>query len=119
MYDRADAAGARAVNNRANRGWMVVNRCLVQRPQVRSKVDAGAPVFQPNVIAILDQCINHGLVDRRTKNVGSDARAVRKHDRALRGRSRAFNVNEVALEAVPGDEGNDGIMPTGYFGGTG
>ena len=85
---------------------MVEQRRLVERPRILRKIDAGAPVFQPDVIPVFNKAINNAPLDRRLKDVGSNTRSVHQQHRSLGRLVLASNMNKIATEAVAGSEGH-------------
>ena len=107
------------LNDGAHRCRMVANGSLIQRPLIRRKIDAGAPVLQPDIEAVLDQYIDNRFLDRGAENVGADSRAMRKEHRPFDRWSGALHMDKVAREAIPSSEGNDRVTPACYVSGMG
>ena len=111
MNHGLDAARCRFAKDGLDRLRMVVEGGLVEGPRVRRQVDAGPPVLEPDVVTVLDQKIDERRFDRRAEDVGSDSGAVNEHHRSPPGMFLPADVNQIAGEAVPGDERDDPLRP--------
>src|SRR5262249_61625653 len=67
---------ARPLENRPDRLRMVVERRLVQGPMVGREIDASAPIFEPDVVSVLNEKIDQRRLDGRAEDVGPHARAM-------------------------------------------
>ena len=84
--------------------------CLIEGPFIWRQVDAGSPVFQPDVVTLIYQFINDGGFYWSAKEIGAHSGAMDQDDRAARRRLITLHVNQVALEAVTGGEGNSRFL---------
>ena len=101
MNHRLHFAGPRVAKDRLHGDRMVVDRRLVERPGIGRQVDAGAPIFQPDVVALVYQEVHQrGAHAVRAKDVRPHAGAMHQQDGSFRGRPFTTHIDEIALEAV-------------------
>jgi len=85
---------------------MVEDCRLVQGPTVGRQINAGAPILQPDVVALLGEEIDQRDLDARPEDVGAHPGTVDEQNRPLGGRTLALDVDQVAPEPVPGCKGH-------------
>ena len=107
MNDRFDFRAARLFDYGFDCLRMIVNCRLIQSPRVRFEIDTRAPIFQPNIVALLDKVIDDRRFHRRPKDIRANSGAVYKQDRMSARRIRAADVNEIAFKTVTGSEWNN------------
>jgi hypothetical protein len=115
--ERRDALGPRLLQHGLDGGGMVVDGGLVQVPAVGRMHDAGPPVLQPDVVAVLDEAVHDVGRHRGPEDVGADAGAVDEQDGPMRRAALAPDVDQVAREAVAGGKG-DGALADRAHGAT-
>src|SRR5205814_2072050 len=86
---------------------VVVDSRLVEIPMVGLQVDAGAPVFQPDVVPGVDKVVDHGTLHGSAKEVGAYAGSMGKEYRSLAGWIGPLHMNKVAGESVAGLKRDD------------
>jgi hypothetical protein len=90
--------------------WMVVKRCLIQRPLIWKKLDACAPILHPHIEAIRQKRINEVGLNRRPEDICPNPCAMNEQHDTLGYRARVSDVNEIAFETIPGSEWNHFII---------
>ena len=59
-----------------DRGGVVIGGRLVKRPQIFVKIDAGAPVLQPDIVAVVYEVLYQRGLDGSPEDIGSDTGTV-------------------------------------------
>src|SRR5260370_5625193 len=90
---------------------MVIDSGLIQRPAIKCEVDAGSPVFQPDIIAAFDQVVDDACLDGCAEEIGANTGAMDNQHRTLAGFNRSLHMDEIALETVLRLEGDDVFAP--------
>ena len=104
---RLDLVPSGFLNDLFDRARMIVDGGLIEVPGIGLEIDAGAPVFQPDVVAAVDEVVDHGSLYGGAKQIGADARSMSQQDRSPGGWMGALHVDEVAGEAVAGFKRDD------------
>jgi hypothetical protein len=102
--NRLDPVAARFLDHALDRFGVIEHGGLVESPRNRRKVDASAPVFQPDIIAILNEAIYDATFARRPKDVSADTSTVHQQDRPFGRVLLSLKMNKVAGEAISGPE---------------
>src|SRR5688572_27216076 len=98
MDDRLDAARAGLPGNSLH-GLRVVIQCgLIEVPVVGLEVDAGPPVFQPHVIAVLYQVVNYICLHRGAENASAHPGTMYEQNGPLGRRTVTLHPDKVAPE---------------------
>lgn len=107
VNDGLDLVPAGLFHNFFDGTWMIEDRGFIEVPGIGLKVDTGAPVLQPHIIAAIDQVVDNGAFHRGAKQIGADAGSVNKQDGSFGGRIGAFDMDQVAGESISGFERDD------------
>lgn len=81
MDNRFDLLVTGGGTNGLDRSGVVIGGRLVTGPQVFIKIDAGAPVLQPDIVAVVDEVLYQRGFDGSPEDIGPDTGTVDKQHR--------------------------------------
>jgi hypothetical protein len=100
MDNGLDAIATCQLAQFANGGRVIIEGRLIERPFIRRKVDARPPVFEPNIVAMVQERIDEVYFDGSPKQIRSHACAVnQKHWPAFR-LLRTNDMDQVQMRPV-------------------